>query len=143
MNVLFLDFDGVLNRAYGSMSPCLDFDLVEELNRVLVVTGCCVVLSTSWRLHHSLAELSQTLSMSGFRYCGRIFGKTPSLPSGDRSHEIEAWMDAHFHDVHRAVVLDCAFVAPLCGPVEIVQTSRFEGLTREKGDEVIGAFSCA
>lgn len=105
--ILFLDIDGVLNTnhylKYGDDSEDpdgltsdqaqIDPKKVELLNKIVLTTGCDVVVSSSWRLTNKLADIRGILKSRGFK--GKIVGKTPIVPSVKiRGEEIQAWLDS-------------------------------------------------
>jgi hypothetical protein len=73
MNIIFLDFDGVLNsrpffanriaeariELYETLGEAADSDPanVAELERLVQATGASIVISSSWRHCHRLDEL--------------------------------------------------------------------------------------
>ena len=77
--LLFLDIDGVLNTDadVGLDRDALRSDLIALLNTVLTVTGAVVVVSSDWRLHHTVDQLSDMLKSKGFT--GTIVGATSRL----------------------------------------------------------------
>lgn len=87
MKVVFLDFDGVLNskwwqtfqiRESGRIDMnALDPSAVRRLNRILAQSGAVVVVSSTWRLLHSVAELVYFLEIAGFS--GKVIDRTPKL----------------------------------------------------------------
>jgi hypothetical protein len=107
--VLFLDFDGVLNhtgtnqRHNGFVG--LDPANVARLNAVMrEVPETRIVISSTWRLQHGVAELRGLLSEAGFEHPRAVVGKTPGWKESatgsivgahpTRGHEIQAWIDA-------------------------------------------------
>lgn len=129
MNVVFLDFDEVLNTLkdptvpghdllFGSAEWCaaqLTPERVERLNKIVEGAKACVVLCTSWREVHPQYRLEQALEMAGFR--GFVAGSTPVLSSGrlgrkvSRHDEIQAWVDAMHPKAF--VILDDMPMGPL------------------------------
>lgn len=79
MSLLLLDIDGVLNTDddLSLDADALRTDLIARLNDVLAVTGAVVIISSDWRLHHTLDELSAILRSKGFT--GTIIGMTSRL----------------------------------------------------------------
>ena len=110
MDVIFLDFDGVLNsRCFRTArSDIIDEKHMTFLYRIVEATGARVVLSTSWRIHWD--ALPENRSETG-REIDRIFGKygieiIGKISDGpDRAQEIRHWLDSH-SDVERYVILD-------------------------------------
>lgn len=118
MKIVFLDFDGVLNSladfAFGLGSTCFRPAYIGRLNDIVKASEAKVVVSSAWRVDHSLDELRQVLTTSGFQ--GEIIGSTP-IHSHDhavglsdicriRCEEIQAWIDAHSEPLTSFVVLD-------------------------------------
>ena len=86
---LFLDFDGVLHSAN---QPGTVFTQVQLLEQALAGSPCQLVISSSWRFHHSLDELKQRLPVS---LADRVVGTTgPALAlKHARYQEIKAYLD--------------------------------------------------
>ncbi len=139
MKVLFLDVDGVLNR-WGSGQP-FDEALVDELSRVVRLSGAAVCVSSTWRkLEAHRQHLFGVLARIG----APVVGCTPDLASNgvalqvERGEEIQAWLDEH-PEVSQFVILDDNNdMAHLMD--RLVLTNGYIGLTRDKGDEVIAMF---
>lgn len=119
MKIIFLDIDGVLNNRgficrpernrhlpdLENMADMIDPIMVERLNHILDASGASVVVSSSWRIGETNANLRWILNSRGFK--GQIIGKTrsPHGPNFDRDSEIQAWLDEH-NDVESFVILD-------------------------------------
>lgn len=95
--ILFLDIDGVLNshaywRSTGRQLHLHDLDrkAVTRLNAVLDRTGAMVVVSSTWRLHHSRVELQEMLTRYGFT--GTVLGTT-TKKHAKRGLQIQEWLD--------------------------------------------------
>jgi len=112
---LALDLDGVVNSAVWfekmdcdalSRRPIhhmIDPDCVERLNRLLEISGADVVISSSWRIPHSVEAIDAALTYKGFR--GNIIGATPhNMPP--RGREIHRFMIDHALSVDHLVILD-------------------------------------
>lgn len=142
MKVVFLDIDGVLNhweylkrmRASGARSRgCtteshLDPECVGRLNGLLRRSGAKVVVSSTWRILHSIESLQETLEARGFE--GGIIDFTTTADLGCRGAQIEAWLDSH-DEVESFVILDDdGDLEPLCA--YWVQTSLFDGGLNEE-----------
>lgn len=74
------------------------------LNRLVAESGADVVISSTWRIGHSLAEIDTALRFRGFQ--GRVIGATPFLQGEPRGLEIQAWMDAQPEPPEAFVILD-------------------------------------
>ncbi|MFS8068824.1 MAG: HAD domain-containing protein [Byssovorax sp.] len=125
MKVIFLDIDGVLNSAaffasgphgFGDIDPAP----VARLEQLLARSGAQVVISSTWRLAFSPAELRARLAAKGFT--GEILGCTPEVPTRatsilgafffPRCAEIRAWLAAQAVPPERFVILDDAELEP-------------------------------
>lgn len=110
MKVLFLDVDGVLNRAgfqpteSVGLRSWIEPDLADRLARVLVRTRAQVVLSSDWRIDHSLDDLRVELAAAGLDV--PLIGATPELTGRPRWREIEAWMVEHRLAREAVVIVD-------------------------------------
>jgi hypothetical protein len=109
--VLFLDIDGVLNsrrtvvafKGYphgfdGYDRDRFDWVAVALISRLCEETGASIVLSSSWRIIHSVQECANGLDLP-------IFDRTPSL-DGIRGMEINAWLAEHPEVTDYAIVDD-------------------------------------
>jgi hypothetical protein len=115
MNVIFLDIDGVLrtdvsdrywSEATGQPIPKSVFDRlfsshsIAILNEIVYITGAKVVITSTWRVQHSLEQLRSIFKIRGFR--GQIIDTTKII--GNRGEEIQEWLDTHV--VNKYVVID-------------------------------------
>ncbi len=103
MKIIFLDIDGVLNSDswYKSinpeerLNPDIHFDPrnIQLLNKLVLKTGAKIVLSSTWRIRYSLAEMQNILKTKGANI--EIVDFTPDLTSKDdsftRGNEILKW----------------------------------------------------
>lgn len=115
MKLLFLDIDGVLNSAdffhrktRDKVSICPT--LTSRVDAICIATGAHVVISSTWRLLHSLQWLRRTLRRKGLR-TPKILGVTPDFASGrryrhERGLEIAHWIDTRAPNVEGIVILD-------------------------------------
>lgn len=146
---LFLDIDGVLNgHEFDEMAQsCTILEkCVKHLNRVIVTTGCSLVISSAWR--YMLTE--RAMSLSGFSYllrthgvavC-RIAGHTrPDSPEESNTNspaprvaQILNWIETQLVTVPWAVVddLDLSAIGE-----RFVRTSGKQGLTSAHADALI------
>ena len=95
--VLFLDFDGVAHPELPDADDLFgQLQLIERVLRDFPTVE--IVISSSWRLHHDLADLRSNFS---FDIAPRVIDVTPLpwtdrdgvKPPGRRQREIEAWLD--------------------------------------------------
>lgn len=145
--VLFLDIDGVLNHAdayarYGEglilaahSTEVLDPACVEQLNRVVTLTECEVVVSSTWRLVHTLILLETLLQEAGYEHY--LLSTTPDLPGNHkRGREIAAWLKRHPGYGPIAIVDDDSDMEPFMS--RWVKTHFNEGgLTERVADQLI------
>lgn len=111
---IFLDIDGVLNRETDApasataselwTSEDIDPAAVQLLNALVKLTGARIVISSSWRLHHSVPELISLLSQRGLS--GEIVGATSKMSGESRGVEIRTWLRANARPNAAFVVLD-------------------------------------
>lgn len=115
MNVIFLDVDGVLrtdasdrywSEVTGQPIPKSVFDRlfssrsITILNEIIYITDAKVVITSTWRVQHTLEELIEKFKIRGFR--GHIIDKTNII--GNRGEEIQEWLDTN--SVNKYVVID-------------------------------------
>jgi hypothetical protein len=134
--VLFLDVDGVLNRC-GKSNQGLMTDKCDLLAHVCRMTGCKIVVSSTWRKYpHLMAD--RLLPMFHARGIECI-GQTPELVSErkrldgsmlytakPRNLEIAAWLDEHPEVTQYAIVDDDRDADD--GTGRYVRTDSYEGL---------------
>jgi hypothetical protein len=99
MCILFLDIDGVLNRAGFQPEEAIDLvgwiepELAARLDRVARELQAELVLASDWRIRHSLDDLRAQLARAGIG--APLRDTTPVLGGQPRWREIEAWMVEH------------------------------------------------
>lgn len=160
MKVLFLDIDGVLNSGawFKLRSPTprdaseieywrthIDPVAVGRMNRVAQATECTFVLSSTWRILHSLEEMNEIL-----RSVGAVFQVTDETPDGakeeiydkfgshERGAEIYDWLQEHPKVTNYVIVdddSDMGILAP-----RLVQTDFDTGLQDSHVLEIIERF---
>lgn len=152
--ILFLDIDGVLNTThylkYGDDSEDpdgltsdqaqIDPKKVELLNKIVLTTGCDVVISSSWRLTNKLADIREILKSRGFQ--GRIVDTTPFLSGPIRGDEIQAWLNKHAElgsKVKSFVILEDEEAMGLLES-RTVRTTTDRGLTEHHANRAIQLF---
>ena len=105
MKIIMLDFDGVVDAFNEPQSlRCLSKKCVANLNILLERSGASIVVTSTWRILHPLADLRQILVNAGFRFPERIIGITPR-GYGARGYEIWRWLTDH-PGVEEFVILD-------------------------------------
>lgn len=120
--VLFLDIDGVLNSGkyikrldgrFDDPVNQIDPDAVVRLNAITDLTGCKIVVSSTWRLAF-LGQMAEPLrSLQGclrmYNITGDVIGMTPNKANAVRNRrgkEIQAWLDDHYNEVEKFVIID-------------------------------------
>lgn len=147
--ILFLDVDGVLNsHAYidrgGSLSckrDGIDPEAVTHLQRIVDETNCSLVLSSTWRLIHSLADMRGKLIAKGMRSPCPLRDKTPDLSARggtveryQRGLEVNAWIANVGFEAPYACLDDDGDFLP---GQNLVQTKFETGLLAEHADRCI------
>lgn len=150
MKVIFLDYDGVINRIdspnyatpvvmVGDIMTMADQELVYRLNLIVDRTGAEIVLSSSWRHQPNWRE---ALKASGvFK---PIFSRTPTRSDPKkygikseflcRGHNIQDWLDEHLVEKY-AIIDDSSDMLHMQLP-NFFRTKTEEGLTQEIADAI-------
>lgn len=103
--IIFLDFDGVVNAFSEPESlRYLSKKCVGNLNVLLHLTGAGIVVSSTWRIGRTMADLRQILVNAGLNFPRKVIGMTPRGP-GRRGTEIGLWLKDH-PEVESFVILD-------------------------------------
>lgn len=133
--VLFLDVDGTLNSARflrenpgafdsADDAEAMDPVAVARLEQVLLRTGAVIVVSSAWRLFHTVEEIQDFLHRRGAP-SARVIGVTPSL-TGYRGGEIRAYLKEHPEITRFAIVDDDSDMEPYYH--KLVKTNKDEGM---------------
>ncbi|MCK4816570.1 hypothetical protein KA005_12445 [bacterium] len=115
MKLIFLDFDGVLNsleyarrtRQIGGSCTIYDLDPIAGLRikKLMDLSGAKIVVSSTWRIQNTLAELREILSSFDILE-DDVLGVTPRL-NADRGYEIQAWLDSwEGENIESFVIID-------------------------------------
>ena len=123
MTIIFLDVDGVLNNQKflngtkddiytddftdrDVIDKQLDPENVKNLNKIISVSQCNVVLSSSWRKFISLKDFTWGLVKHGMKkeFAKNFISKTPI--TGKREEEINEWIKASKEKIDKYVVID-------------------------------------
>lgn len=156
MKIIFLDIDGVLNSRqwmeefhaqhpteHRFMQERFDEKAVARLQRLVEATDAKIVISSTWRLLHSLSDIRGLLNQHGFK--GDVIDKTPRIPDGVRGGEIETWLsqrNSFLGDVDSFVILDDDDdMEPLMD--KLVQTNFEFGLQDEHVEKAIEMLNVA
>lgn len=103
MKILFLDVDGVMNcqdtfRKDGNAIFPIDQYMAFLVGKIVLETGCKVVLSSSWKHHKESVEHIHKRIVD-------IYDVTPDIGQV-RGDEIKAWLDNSKYKVDRYAILD-------------------------------------
>lgn len=148
--ILFLDIDGVMNsHAYirrGGSVNCrtdgIDPEAVAHLQRIVDETNCSIILSSTWRLIHTLAEMRGRLIAKGMRHPCPLRGRTPDLSEKDgviqigarRGEEVKEWIERQGFKGRFVCLDDDGDFLP---GQPLIQTTFETGLTAEHADRCI------
>ena len=120
MNVLFLDFDGVINTYWwnsdgtkfeiGYKDKCTNFQAVQWISHFCEKHNYYIVVSSTWRIGVCLDRLKNILMNSGMPESvvnTRLIGKTPVYchDHATRGEEINDWLIKH-PDVNHYIIVD-------------------------------------
>jgi hypothetical protein len=111
MKIIFLDIDGVLNSFGGNWQgeyEELDRKCIENLNILIEnVKDVKIVISSTWRILHSLVCLREIMIKWGFKYPQLIIDKTPRLSREKRGIEIYEWkLYGKYKYIDNFIILD-------------------------------------
>lgn len=144
VRVLFLDVDGVLNRAgyrpatSSGLRSWIEPDLAEHLSEVLRVTRAGIVLSSDWRIGREQRHLQEELVAAGV--VGSLVGVTPVLEGAARWRQIQAWMEQHELLPGDVAIVDDAFdMGPLAA--RFVRVSPLNGLDKQTAAAIVALFA--
>lgn len=140
MNIIFLDFDGVLNNAewiseiqrkndfltfFERHEKEFDPTKVKLMSDFAIEIEASIVISSSWRKLHSLQELTEMLQKVGMDTKVPIIGMTSSLNSGFRGEEVQHWVTTNAKPIKYVIFDDDGDFYPY---QPLVKTSWDEGL---------------
>lgn len=148
-NVIFLDFDGVLNSeayARGRTGVAIDPSRMPLLKQIVDSADAKIVLSTSWREHWSPdpakcnstgLQIDRIFDSFGLQ----ILDKTPQHPEG-REAQIQSWLLRH-PEVQNFVVLDDRLLSADYLKGHFIKTSNyFGGLDESDVQKAIEILTC-
>lgn len=143
-----MDCDGVLNNNKTKTFHTRVFDPqnIIQLDRIIQVTGCKVVLSSAWRLGgiESIYDPLDNACIGNKDMADRIkqavIDKTPNYVQDkfERGYEIQAWIDKNDF-VGTFVIIDD--VPDMVHLLDHLVLTKDEGLTEELADRAILLFS--
>jgi hypothetical protein len=130
--ILFLDFDGVLHPNHVTEEHC--FVRIPVLERTLSAGACDIVISSSWRFHHSLDALRNRFPPQLRK---RILGCTDDAVIGRhaRYREIRAFLDLH-GDREWRTLDDSAFEFPE-GCKELILCDGAVGIAERQAEKIV------
>lgn len=153
-NILFLDFDGVLN-SWRYVQDCiaenpeernkagkyailayLHPQMIQRTNKIIETINAKVVIHSSWRKYYDIDELRDILYSRGF--IGEIIDVAPILKAS-RGTEIQAWLDRNNVLPERIVILDDLRDMDHLAHRHVV-TSTYTGILDRHVQEAIGLF---
>lgn len=147
MKVLFLDIDGVVNKREnfnpkGMMGPYpIDAYCAFLVGRIVLQTGCEVVLSSSWRHHpDGVKTVSERVvplldKTGNHKWDGKIrHARGRDWPHDLRGDEVNDWLAEH-PEVERYAILDGD--SDFYDEQPLFQTTFKDGLTDEIAQQVI------
>lgn len=134
MKILFLDIDGVVNSRVtlmkSSQGLCgIDNYMAFLVKKIVDITDCKVVLSSSWRHAESGREDVR-------KHVVDFIDVTPT--GGTRGEEIQMWLDIHPEVTKYAILDDDSDMLP--GQIHF-KTSFETGLTDEIANAIIEYFN--
>lgn len=148
MKVIFLDFDGVLNsmdyarrtRQIGDSCTVydLDPDAGARIKKLVDLSGAKIVISSTWRINNTLAELQYDLESFGIAK-EDVIGVTPRM-NAERGYEIQAWLDKTTEEIESYVIIDDSSDMAHLLP-RLVRTSWKTGFRDDHIDAALGMLS--
>jgi len=128
--LIFLDFDGVLHPT--SAKPQQWFSCADLLAEVLQGMQCEIVISSSWRFSHSLAELKELLPIS---LAERVVAATGAAHIGKfaRYTEIQSFVGSR-PNLRWMPLDDCAWDFPKTS--QLIACNPNSGMTRVEAEKV-------
>ena len=103
------------------------------LNEIIYYTDAKVVITSTWRVQHSLEQLRNIFKIRGFR--GEIIDKTNII--GSRGEEIQEWLDTH--SINKYVVIDDSVKDILLhiNPKRVIKIESNKGLNDTHFDDIV------
>ncbi len=150
--ILFLDIDGVLNSiryakkryeaGHRDSTLGIDPDTIPYLQRIIDETNCTLVLSSTWRLLHSLSDMRGILIAAGLHSPVPLKDRTPCISKAvgsieytkGRGYEIQAWIDLKKYESIYCCLDDDSDFLP---HQPLVRTAYEVGLTNFEADRCI------
>jgi len=125
MRVIFTDIDGVLNPHWKTKWSKI---AIEQYNKVCRDFDLTPVITSTWRLNHTIDELQGIFEEQGINV--KIYDFTPIIKGADRGEEIKEWLSEN--PVDDWVIIDdiTRNIEPHIG--NVVKVRNWIGLTREE-----------
>lgn len=149
MNILFLDFDGVLTTrdsislAKEMSTPnriehhalSIDRECMKNLNRVVTTSGCAVVVTGAIAKLYNKQELQYMFNRAGFKHM--ILDVAPGMP---REEAISEWIGGWPYPIAKFACVDDS--KPMYNKYSewLVHTNFDTGLTAEAADQLVSLF---
>lgn len=133
-NIIFLDFDGVINIKGDNFQTHQSEEAIKYLNKLCLETGFKIVVCSSWREHMNYIDFLRNL---GLDERIEIVGKTNNSNSG-KEFEILNYVEEH--DIDKYIVIDDAYLSSYMTPHHIQPASRL-GFTENKYLEALAKIS--
>ncbi|MCR5066975.1 MAG: hypothetical protein K6A14_02810 [Erysipelotrichaceae bacterium] len=132
-NVLFLDYDGVVNIFYPGSYERFSKSLIDNVSRLCRQFDLNIVVSSSWKMSPDYADY---LYEAGLDPEVKVLGKTDDIP-GPREEEIKKYLQDHIY-IDKFIILDDGLFNEL-RPYQ-VRTTVIEGFNDEKLEEATRLF---
>lgn len=146
-NVIFLDFDGVMDTAYYDLyltnhgmaekdrfGIVFDPDCISNLAKIIKKTGAGIVVSSTWKYFMSLTDLQEMWKYRNLP--GNVIDITPNVTC-KRGKQIDAWLQEHSVDNY-AIIDDLGadnFISNQIPHLFVVNP--YTGLDNETTDTII------
>ena len=134
LNVIFLDFDGVINIKTDNFTTVQSEEAIKYLNKLCLETGFKIVVCSSWRDH---MHYKKFLYDSGLDKRIEILGKTDYY-GGGRIFEIQTYIEEN--NINKYLIIDDAFFGERY-VANHVQTAPSLGFTKNKYEEALEKIS--
>ena len=130
-NVVFLDFDGVINLDLNNYSgPFNNKELIDNLNKLCLENNFKIVVISSWRKYSNYKDI---LYKSGLNKKIEILGSTENFEK-DREKEVIEYLKKHIY-IDKFIILDDKPFNEL--KRFQIQTDMDNGFNKEKYEEAI------
>lgn len=130
-NVIFLDFDGVLNRKLSDFSESASNpEAVYYVNKLCLENNFKIVVCSSWRHRDNYKDILREI---GIDPNIELLGKTEHNSNG-REAEIKDFLEEH--DVGKYLIIDDAYLSDEIEPHHVQPASRL-GFTKNKYEEAL------